>query len=149
VNPRRPLIAAAALVLLVLISAITWRVATGDRQGVEPQTAGRVLQTVRAGDLDLVVLSRSGALRTGRNTFTIEFRRAGAETLVDVGRVRASANMTMPGMVMSGNLQVMPSGVAGRYTATAEFGMAGGWQMGVEWDGPAGTGSVNFQGGVQ
>ena len=107
------------------------------------------MQTVRTGDLDVVVLSPSGALRTGRNTFTIEFRRAGTETLVDAGRVRASANMTMPGMAMSGNLQVMPSGIAGRYAATAEFGMAGAWQMGIEWDGPAGRGSVNFRGGVQ
>jgi Cu(I)/Ag(I) efflux system membrane protein CusA/SilA len=149
VNRPRALMAAGALVLLVLVTAITWRVATHDRQEAGPQAAGSVVQTVRAGALDVVVLSRSGALRTGRNTFTIEFRRAGTETLVDVGRVRASATMTMPGMVMSGNLQVMPGGAAGRYTATADFGMAGGWQIGVEWAGPAGTGSVNFEGGVQ
>ena len=64
-------------------------------------------------------------------------------------RVRASANMPMPGMVMSGGLQVTPTGVPGRYAATAEFGMAGAWQMAIEWNGPAGQGSVNFQGGVQ
>jgi hypothetical protein len=57
--------------------------------------------------------------------------------------------MTMPGMVMSGNLQVVPTGVPGRYDATAEFGMAGAWQMAVEWNGPAGHGSVRFEGGVQ
>ena len=148
-NRRRVLIAASAFVLLVLVTAFAWRVATRDGQGEAPQTAGSVVQTVRAGNLDVVVLSESGALRTGRNTFTIEFRRAGTETLVDAGRVRGGANMTMPGMVMSGNLQVMPSGVTGRYAATAEFGMAGTWQMGVEWDGPAGQGSVSFQGGVQ
>jgi copper/silver efflux system protein len=149
VNRRRLLVAAGALVLLALITTLAWRVATRDRQGMAPQTAGSVVQTVRAGDLDVVVLSPTGALRTGRNTFTVEFRRAGTEMLVDVGRVRASANMTMPGMAMSGNLQVMPSGVQGRYTATAEFGMAGAWQMGLDWDGPAGRGSVNFHGGVQ
>jgi Cu(I)/Ag(I) efflux system membrane protein CusA/SilA len=149
VNRRRLLIAAGALALLVLVTAVAWRVSTRDRQDVTPRTTGVVVQTVRAGDLDVVVLSESGALRTGRNAFTIEFRRAGTETLVDAGRVRASANMTMPGMVMSGNLQLMPSGVTGRYVATAEFGMAGAWQMGVEWDGPAGKGSVSFQGGVQ
>ncbi len=146
---RRVLIAAGALVLLVLVTALAWRFATRDRQGVTPQAAGSVVQTVRTGDLDVVVLSPSGALRTGRNTFTIEFRRAGTETLVDAGRVRARANMKMPGMAMSGNLQIMPSGVPGRYGATAEFGMAGAWQMGIEWDGPAGRGSVNFRGGVQ
>jgi Cu(I)/Ag(I) efflux system membrane protein CusA/SilA len=145
---RRVLIATGALVLLVLLMTLAWRVVTRD-QGVTPQAAGSVVQIVRAGDLDVVVLSESGALRTGRNTFTIEFRRAGTETLVDAGRVHASATMTMPGMAMSGNLQVKPSGVPGRYSATAEFGMAGAWPMAIEWDGPAGKGSVNFQGGVQ
>ena len=149
VNRRRVLIAAGALAVLALVTTLAWRVATQDRQGVTPPTAGSVVQTVRAGALDIVLLSQSGALRTGRNAFTIEFRRAGTETLVDAGRVRASANMTMPCMAMSGNLQVMPSDIAGRYAATAEFGMAGAWQMSVEWDGPAGKGSVNFQGGVQ
>jgi Cu(I)/Ag(I) efflux system membrane protein CusA/SilA len=148
VNRRTALIVVGAIVLLLLVTAITWRVTTRDRQDVTRAT-GTVVQTVRAGNLDVVVLSESGALRTGRNAFTIEFRRAGTETLVDAGRVHASANMTMPGMVMSGNLQVMPSSVAGRYAATAEFGMAGSWPMTVEWDGPAGKGSVNFQGGVQ
>jgi hypothetical protein len=81
--------------------------------------------------------------------FAIEFRRAGARTLVDVGAVSATANMPMPGMVMSGNLHVAPTGAPGRFTATAEFGMAGSWQMAIEWNGPAGKGSVNFQGGVQ
>ena len=37
----------------------------------------------------------------------------------------------------------------GRYEATAEFGMAGAWQMALEWDGPAGRGSVTFEGAVQ
>jgi hypothetical protein len=108
-----------------------------------------VIQTVRAGDLDVVLLAPTGSLRQGRNAFTIEFRRAGTATLVDAGTVRASANMPMPGMVMSGGLQVTPTGVPGRYSATAEFGMAGAWQMAIEWNGPAGAGSVNFEGGVQ
>ena len=72
-----------------------------------------------------------------------------AGALVDVGTVRVSANMTMPGMVMPGNVQVQPSGVPGRYAATAEFGMAGTWPISVEWNGPAGSGSANFQGSVQ
>jgi hypothetical protein len=107
------------------------------------------VQTVRAGDLDIVLMSPTGTLRQGRSDFALEFRRAGTSTLVGVGMVRASANMSMPGMVMSGGLQVTPTSVPGRYAATAEFGMAGAWQMAIEWDGPAGQGSVNFQGGVQ
>ena len=57
--------------------------------------------------------------------------------------------MTMPGMAMSGGLQLTPAGAPGRYRATAEFGMAGAWQMAIQWDGPAGRGSVNFEGMVQ
>jgi hypothetical protein len=66
-----------------------------------------------------------------------------------VGTVRASAAMPMPGMVMSGGVQVSPGSTAGRYVATGEFGMAGAWQMTIEWNGPAGRGSVSFEGEVQ
>jgi hypothetical protein len=130
------------------MSFAVWRSRTG---GSEPaaRSAGAVVQTVRAGDLDIALLSPTGTLRQGRNSFTVEFRRTGTTALVDVGTVRASANMPMPGMVMSGGLQVTPTGVPGRYAATAEFGMAGAWPMAIEWNGPAGRGSVNFQGDVQ
>ena len=50
---------------------------------------------------------------------------------------------------MSSGLQLQPTGVAGRFAATAEFGMAGAWQMAIEWEGPVGRGSVSFEGGVQ
>ena len=70
-----------------------------------------MIQTVQAGELDVVLLAPAGALHQGRNTFTIEFRRAGTTPLVDAGTVRASANMPMPGMVMSGGMQVTPTGL--------------------------------------
>jgi Cu(I)/Ag(I) efflux system membrane protein CusA/SilA len=145
---RRFVIAAGVVVIIALTSFVLWR----HRSGVsEPavQSAGTVVQTIRAGDLDIALLSPSGTLRQGRNSFTFEFRRTGTTTLEDVGSVRGSANMSMPGMAMSGGLQVTPTAVPGRYAATAEFGMAGTWQMAVEWNGPAGQGSVKFQGGVQ
>jgi hypothetical protein len=146
---RRSLLIAAGTLAIVLVAAfLLWKAATPNREQAGESTGG-VIQTVRAGELDVVLLSPSGTLHQGRNTFTIEFRRTGTNTLVDVGTVRASANMPMPGMVMSGGLQVAPTGVPGRYSATAEFGMAGAWQMAIEWDGPAGRGSVNFEGGVQ
>jgi len=104
--------------------------------------------TARSGDMDIVVLSPTGTLRTGRNTFTIEFR-SSSGALVDVGTIRVSATMTMPGMVMPGNVQAQPSNVPGRFNATAEFGMAGTWPINVEWNGPAGSGSANFHGSVQ
>jgi Cu(I)/Ag(I) efflux system membrane protein CusA/SilA len=108
-----------------------------------------VVQKVRAADLEILLLSPTGALRTGRNTFTIEFRNALNGSLEDVGTVSAAANMTMPGMAMSGDLRVTKAALPGRYEAAAEFPMAGAWLMSLQWDGPAGQGSVTFQGDVQ
>jgi hypothetical protein len=101
-----------------------------------------------AGGLDVVLLTSDGELNQGKDAFVIEFRNADG-TLVDVGTVTTSANMPMPGMTMPGRVQVEPSGVPGRYQATGEFGMAGTWQMKVDWSGPAGSGSVGFDGTVQ
>lgn len=105
------------------------------------------LQRLRSGSLDIVLLSRNDALRHGKDSFTIEFRSAGK--LVDAGRVRVSANMPMPGMAMFGNIEVQPTTVPGRYTANSDFDMAGTWRMTIEWDGPAGRGSISFAGTVQ
>jgi hypothetical protein len=135
---------AVTLVVAMVVAAVVWR-----RPGVaEPPPAGAVVQTVKNDALDIVLLSESGTLRSGRNAFTIEFRSRDGR-LVDAGTVRAAANMAMPGMVMSSWLTVRPTSIAGRYAATAEFGMAGAWQMRVEWDGPAGKGAAAFEGAVQ
>jgi hypothetical protein len=150
VAPRRALVLGLGALVVVTGLFAVWRIA--GREG--SQSAGSVsdssvVQTIRSGDLEIVLRSPDASLRQGRNNFTIEFRRSNTSALLDVGTVRASGNMTMPGMVMSSGLQVTPSGVPGRYLATAEFGMSGTWQMAIEWNGPAGQGSVNFQGSVQ
>lgn len=106
------------------------------------------IQRVKAGDLDIVLLSEDGALNQGSETLVIEFRKPDG-TLQDAGTVTTSANMTMPGMTMPGSVQVAPADVPGRYRATGNFGMAGGWQMKVDWNGAAGQGSVAFDGTVQ
>jgi hypothetical protein len=148
--PRRRVLVVSVVITTVVGAAFaTWQLTRAPgSDGGATSAGGVVVQSVRSGDLEIVLLSPTGTLRSGRNTFTIEFRSASGG-LRDVGPVRAAANMTMPGMAMSGNLQVSPTGAAGRYTATAEFGMAGTWQMSIEWNGPAGHGSANFQGTVQ
>jgi len=146
---RAILITTVILLMVVGASFAAWRLTRTPTTDAGPSAAGgAVVQTVRSGDVDIVLLSPTGTLRSGRNTFTIEFRSPSGD-LLDVGTVRLAANMPMPGMVMPGNVQVNPAGVAGRYTATAEFGMAGAWQMSIEWNGPAGQGSANFEGAVQ
>lgn len=120
---RRTLVVIALLAVVVAGAAVAWLARSG-APPTDTSSDGRVVHTARSGAIDVVVLSSTGTLRTGRNAFTIEFR-ATSGALVDVGSVRVGANMAMPGMVMPGNAQVQPTDVAGRYTVTAEFGMAG------------------------
>jgi Cu(I)/Ag(I) efflux system membrane protein CusA/SilA len=150
VAPRRVLVVGLVALLAVSGSYAVWRI-SGRRTGRPAASVADsgIVQTVRSGNVEIVLRSPDAALRQGRNSFTIEFRRPDTGDLLDVGTVRASGNMPMPGMVMSSGLQVMPSETPGRYLATAEFGMSGGWHMALEWNGPAGQGSVTFQGSVQ
>ena len=138
-------------VVIAVLGGFAWKHWTGSA-GQEPVgSAGRTapFQKIRSGNLEIVVVTPTGDLRLGRNRFLIEFRSASSGELVDVGSVRASGTMTMPGMAMSGGVEVRPSRTPGRYEATAEFGMAGTWPMTIEWQGPAGAGSVSFEGMVQ
>jgi hypothetical protein len=105
------------------------------------------LQRITAGDLEVVVLSPRDALQHGQDTFILEFRKSG--NLVDVGDVRATATMPMPGMPMFGSVDVQRTDVPGRYSASSRFDMAGTWRTTLEWDGPAGRGSVTFSGAVR
>jgi hypothetical protein len=148
VSGRRVLITVVLLIAVVGALVLGWRLTRPLATAAGPPAEGRVVLTVESGDINIVGLSTTGILRNGRNTFTIEFR-SSSGALLDVGTVRVNANMTMPGMVMPGNVQVRPSGVPGRFTATAEFGMAGSWPITVEWNGPAGSGSAHFHGSVQ
>ena len=102
------------------------------------------LQRVHSGGLDIVLLSGDGALTHGKDAFTLEFRRG--DTLVDVGTVKAGASMAMAGMApMLGSVFVERSDMPGRYTAETDLSMSGGWQLKIDWDGPAGKGSASLQ----
>jgi Cu(I)/Ag(I) efflux system membrane protein CusA/SilA len=142
---RRILAGVGAIAVVVGAVALvqTWRASRGHEV-----PAGLPVQQMRSGELTIVLLSPTGTLQLGRNSYVIEFRRANG-SLVDVGSVHTSANMAMPGMVMSGGVEVSRTAVPGRYQATGEFGMAGAWKMALEWDGPAGRGSMNFEGTVR
>jgi Cu(I)/Ag(I) efflux system membrane protein CusA/SilA len=143
----RPVVSAAALVAIAGAGISGWR-AYHARSDATAARGLTVIQEVAAGDMRILLLSATGPLKQGRNAYTIEFRSRDG-SLVDVGTVGATGNMPMPGMVMPGGIELQRTAVAGRYEATAEFGMAGNWQMAFEWDGPAGHGSVNFEGAVQ
>jgi hypothetical protein len=107
------------------------------------------VQKVKSGMMDVVLLSPHDGLRHGKDVFVVEFRSTSGGALVDVGQVRGSATMPMAGTPMFGTVDVQRTEVPGRYAANGEFGMAGTWRMTLQWDGPAGQGSVTFPGSVQ
>jgi Cu(I)/Ag(I) efflux system membrane protein CusA/SilA len=144
----RPIVATGVVVAMVAAAAFGWRHWREGAANGDSTSAGQVVQRLSAGNLEIALLSPTGTLRQGRNTFSFEFRTKDGR-LVDVGTVRASGNMPMPGMVMSSGLQVQRTPTAGQYDAAADFGMAGTWRMALEWDGPKGKGSINFEGAVQ
>ncbi|HET9468051.1 MAG TPA: CusA/CzcA family heavy metal efflux RND transporter [Vicinamibacterales bacterium] len=143
-------IAAAAGVAVAIVAGgwMLWNNAAGTNRAPETSPAD-IVRTIRAGDIDVVVRAPNAVLRQGRNTIAIDFRSVSSGELVDAGTVRASGNMSMPGMVMSSDIELRRSRTPGRYTGSASFGMAGTWQMSLEWDGPAGRGSTSFEGKVQ
>jgi hypothetical protein len=106
------------------------------------------LQRVKSGQLDVVLLSSRDAIRHGHDSFVVEFRSSDGG-LVDVGEVKASATMPMPGAPMFGTLDVRKSAAAGRYDVDAKFDMAGTWRTTIQWAGSSTPGSVTFSGNVQ
>ena len=105
------------------------------------------IQRAKTGSLDVVLLSPSGAIKHGQDSFVIEFRKADG-SLVDVGDVKASSTMPMPGSPMFGTVDVKRTDVAGRYAADAKFDMAGTWRTTIEWKGPP-PGSVTLSASIQ
>lgn len=107
--------------------------------GSGARTTSKELQRVRAGAVDIVLLSADDDLHTGKASCVLEFRNAGGG-LVDVGDVRVNATMAMPGMgPMLAKAEVGPGDAAGRYAVTTEFTMNGTWRMDVQWSGGAGA----------
>jgi hypothetical protein len=136
-----------ACFLLVLFSAP--QIFAACMRGDEP-VALKELQRVRSGSVDVVLLSPNEALRQGRDAIFVEFRSAADGHLIDVGEVQATATMPMAGMApMSGAIDVTPTDSAGRYAVATNLSMAGDWRIGVEWNGPAGRGSVLLSASAQ
>ena len=114
-----------------------------------PQGSMKEIQRTKAGALELVLLGPSDALAQGKGFAILEFHDASG-SLVDVGTVKVNATMAMAGMSpMIGGSDVKPTPAPGRYEIVTDFGMAGTWQLAVEWDGPKGHGSARMPGTVR
>ena len=108
------------------------------------------VQRASTGAFDVVLLAGGDALQSGKDTAVLEFRSRASQALVDVGAVNVAANMPMAGMPpMFGTLELQPSGTPGRYLVNSNFGMAGTWQINVEWEGQTGKGSTTLRGAVR
>ena len=108
------------------------------------------LQRTKSGDMDVVLLAQKDAIPPGKSQATLEFQTGANHHLVDVGTIKVGASMEMAGMgPMLGSVFVNKSDTPGRYTLDTDLGMTGTWRLKVDWDGPAGTGSVTFPGTVR
>jgi len=134
-----------------LVFAVVLAAAACQHQEQTPAATGTQLQKVQAGDVDVVLLAPATSLKHGEDdSFTLEFRRTGSDALVDVGTVKVAATMPMAGMPpMMASVEATPSGTPGRYTVKSHLTMAGTWNLGVEWQGPAGHGSAKLSANAQ
>lgn len=108
------------------------------------------IQRVRSGNIEILLLSRDATLHPGKDVFTLEFRMSPSGRFVDVGVVKGSASMPMPGTSpMFGEVSVQVTSVPGRYIGHSNLSMAGGWHFTLEWDGPAGGGMASLSPTVQ
>jgi len=92
----------------------------------------KLVQQQQSGDYKITILSESGSIQQGKKPFTLEFRRATDDQLVDVGTVDVAPIMEMAGMgPMMAPTQVTPSGTPGRYTAIGNLTMSGQWKFNI------------------
>ena len=147
---RRTAWAAAALVVVIATGGIWWYTQR-DRAHPPDAAAGVVIETARAGDLVVSIVSADGALRQGRASYFVEFRSASTNQLVDAGTLRVGATMAMPGMSMQASTDVSRASPPGRYQVSSQFTMAGVWKLSFEWSGASGVpaGSLTINGDVQ
>ena len=105
------------------------------------------VQRIQSGDLTIVLLAPTDALKPTRNYCTLEFRRDG--TLVDVGSVAVRTTMTMEGQPMDGFVTEVKQAGTGRYEVQMVLAMTGDWKIPVTWNGPLGQGSAEFSASVR
>ena len=92
----------------------------------------KLVQQQQAGDYKISILSETGTIQQGSKPFTLEFRKAADDQLVDVGTVVVAPVMEMAGMApMMATSQVTPSDTPGRYTAVCNLTMSGHWKVSI------------------
>jgi hypothetical protein len=103
------------------------------------------LQRVQSGNIEVVLLAPTEALKQTRNYCTLEFRTGADHQLVDVGLVKVRTTMTMEGQPMDGFVTEVKRVGTGRYEVQMVMAMTGTWRIGIDWDGASGQGSATFE----
>ena len=105
----------------------------------------KVIQTHKAKDTVVTLLSESGQWTQGENSFVLAFTSADTKQPVDVGKAALHTVMPMPGMApMLSGATLTPDKTPGRYLGTISFPDRGARQVMVAWEGPAGKESTRF-----
>ena len=92
------------------------------------------IKVVHAGAYTVSILSDTGTMKQGSTTYTLEFRTAADNQLVDVGTVEVAPVMDMSGMApMMGKADVKPTGTPGRYEVQGNLSMSGLWRVTVKF----------------
>ncbi len=129
------IVASVILVALTLTSSVVIAIAADLK----------VVHTRTAKDVVVTILTESGQLTQGTNTFVLEFTSASTKQPLDVGKASLETSMTMPGMApMLAGATLSPDKAPGRYLGTISFPDSGRRQVTVRWDGPAGKGMAKF-----
>ncbi len=132
---RRPLVRTILAAVLIAggVAALAW---SDDLKAV---------QTRKAKDVQIRILSESGEWKQGDNAFVLEFTSAATKQPIDAGKVSLSTSMAMPGMApMLAGATLASDKAPGRYLGKISFPDSGSRQVTVTWDGPAGKGSTKF-----
>jgi len=126
---------------IVLSGVLFTSLLLGVGQGAEM----KVIETRKAKDIAVTLLSESGQWTQGKNTFVLEFTSAETKQPVDVGQVTLSTSMPMPGMApMLAGATLTPDKTPGSYLGTISFPDRGARQVTIAWDGPEGKGKTQF-----
>ena len=89
-----------------------------------------------------ITVTFRGELRMPQSTIEMEFKNAQGQ-LVDVGKVKLTLDMNMPGMVMHDVANV--SGSAGNYSAKIKPKMVGDWNAKLTFNSPQGPAETQFR----
>jgi len=103
------------------------------------------LQRVQSGNIEVVLLAPTDALKQTRNYCTLDFRTGADHHLIDVGTITVRTTMTMEGQPMDGFVTEAKRVGTGRYEVQMVMAMTGTWRIGIDWDGASGQGSATFE----